>query len=205
MGCLSSKLGVSNKADFAEDSSTEHSIVACETNGALESKEITRERAPTLHEQHEDFLNKQAQKDVKSILEPQRRRSLSKDVKEDIQLRAGVLPTQTQEQQHITDKADRFFIGTEAQLRAARDRKELEPALAAKRRKSQLEKMKNNEAYQTPAGKKALEFALEKEKGTTSFYGIGQEPHDRGGALKEAITLTVKPIEDLPSKEPPHD
>ena len=52
------------------------------------------------------------------------------------------------------------FSGTDAQRRAALERQALDPAFKQKRKTSQLMKMQNNAAYQTPAGKRAIELAL---------------------------------------------
>jgi len=191
MGCVKSKLIIHR------DPSSIDGVAAPDDTSPGDS--VERERAPTLLDQHQDFIEKQAQKDVKGILGPQRRRTLSKDVQQDIQLRGGVLPAPTEERQQINDKSDRFFVGTEAQLRAAKERKELDSALASKRRKSQLQKMQKNA---TPAGKKAIDYALEKEKGSTSFYGMGKSTEEPERApLEQAIALTIRPIGDISAEK----
>ena len=110
-----------------------------------------------LRDQHDNFLHKQATKDVHEVLAPNRRKTtMTKEIREDIHIRAGVLPP--------TQELDlNSFQRTEAQERAAREREALEPAMKQKRKQSQLMKMKSNLAYQTPAGKRAIEIALTEE------------------------------------------
>lgn len=115
-----------------------------------------------LRDTHDNFLHKQASKNVHAVLADQRRRTMSKDIRQDIHIRAGVLPAPTEEREIELDKISRGRArsGTDAQRRAAQERLALEPALKQKRKKSQLIKMSNNMAYQTPAGKRAIELAL---------------------------------------------
>jgi hypothetical protein len=116
-----------------------------------------------LRDQHDSFLHKQANKDVAATLGAQRRRTMSKDIRTDIKIRGGVLPAPTNEREMALEEAARQRSGTLAEQRAAVERQTLEPAMKQKRKVSQLRKMQNNNAYQTPAGKRAIELALEEE------------------------------------------
>ena len=125
-----------------------------------------------LRDHNDQFLTKQKHKDVHQLLAKDRRPKMAKDVRQDIQIRGGVLPAPTEDRQYQIDQVHTQFDGTEGQRRATVDRQNLEPAYAQKRKQSQLMKMQRNMQYQTNAGKRAIEIALEDQPNDTDYSVI---------------------------------
>jgi len=113
---------------------------------------------------HDHFLTKQAGKDVRTLLQSKCAKRLPTKLQDDIRLRAGVLPAPTGEQQQLLElvKQKQTFSGTKGQLRAARERLDLEEAFKRNRKRQQLKKMLERKSYATPAGKQALEIGIKK-------------------------------------------